>query len=87
MSKRKDLRNGRESGAWKPGLWSTSKVNRFTGHVLTVFLMELEREMPRQEATRIFGEFLRERDRRLSELGLRNSGVTTLAGWSRSQVM
>lgn len=63
MSKRKDLRNGRESGARKPHKWSVPKCQAFTGHVLTVFLMELEREMPRQVATAVFGEFLRERDR------------------------
>lgn len=78
MSKRKDLRKGRESGSWKPGLWSTPKANRFTGHVLTVFLMELEREMPREEATRVFGKFLHERNEAWSAEELKNRNAARL---------
>jgi len=42
MSKRKDLRNGRESGTWRPHKWSPAKVRTFIRHFFGHLHLELE---------------------------------------------
>lgn len=78
MSKRKDLRNGRESGTWKPHRWSPVRAAAFTSHVLTVILMEFEREMPRHEATQAFGKFLYDRQQAANEYEIKRRGIRTI---------
>jgi hypothetical protein len=41
MSKRKDLRNGRESGSWKPHKWTIRRQREYLKHALAAAYSEL----------------------------------------------
>lgn len=56
MSKRKDMRNGRESGSWKPHRWRSERAGRTRSHALDVAFNELSLDLGAYRAALVIAE-------------------------------
>lgn len=78
MSKKKDLRNGKESGNWRPHKWGTLRAHRSRTDALAVAYNELASECGPFVASRIIAEISTEIDAVISKERLNAAGVQTL---------
>ena len=81
--KKKDARNGKESGHWRPGKWTDTKVRRFQRHVTAHAWDEAKYFGPRMEVNRELIEFLQSAKDRESAVMLARAGVRTIGDVER----
>lgn len=87
MSKKKDLRNGRESGAWKPHCWRPARAARTRIHALDVAFNDLSLELGAYRAALVIAEVRGSVDAAISRAAFEAAHTPTIEGNTRSQVM
>jgi len=78
MAKRKDLRNGHESGAWKPSKWRPERVRRYRRHVAEYIGFALSFYFPPHEVRIVCAEIAARIAEADSADGLHADGIKTL---------
>jgi hypothetical protein len=81
--KKKDARNGKESGQWRPGKWTDAHVRRFLRHVTAHAWDQASYFGPRMEVHRELIEFLQGAKDRESAAMLARAGVRTIGDVER----
>jgi hypothetical protein len=80
---KKDIRNGKESGNWRPGRWTDAKLRRFMRHVCKAAWNECSAILGAQEGNRAIMEFLSDSKERESIAMLHKMGFRTIGDVER----
>jgi hypothetical protein len=80
---KKDIRNGKELGNWRPGRWTDAKLRRFMRHVCKAAWNECSTILGAQEGNGAIMGFLSEAKERESLAMLHHRGIQTIGDVER----
>jgi hypothetical protein len=80
---KKDIRNGKESGNWRPSRWTETKLRRYMGHVARFAGLNAILLLGGDEGTALAEELVAGHKERLSAAMLAKLGVATIGDSER----